>query len=95
MRQVVIPLAALPDNATSMTIPDSVTAMGLGGGYGLPVESRPHHGRVFLHSQLADAIATFGIPEDRVGTYDGYQHRSFEFYAEVQVWSDAVFDFRA
>jgi hypothetical protein len=49
MQRVVIPLAALPDGSTSMTIPDSVTAMGLGGEYGIPVEPKAHHGRVFLH----------------------------------------------
>jgi hypothetical protein len=94
MQQVVIPLAALPDSATSMTIPDSVTAMGLGADYGISVDTKPHHGRVFRRSQFAAAIETFGIPEDRAGNYLGYQHRSFELYAEVQVWSDVVLDYR-
>ena len=94
MQQLVIPLAALPDAATSMTIPDSMTAMGLGGGFGLPVEARPHHGRVFRLSEFAHAVETFGIPEDHAGVYAGYQFGSFELYAEVQVWSDAVLDHR-
>jgi hypothetical protein len=93
MQELVIPLAALPDAATSMTIPDSVTAMGLGADFGIPVEPRPHHGRVFRLSEFADAVDAFGIPEDQPGNYEGYQHRSFELYAEVQVWSDAVFDY--
>ena len=93
MQEVAIPLDALPDSATSMTIPDSVTSMGLGGGYGLPVEPLPHHGRVFRFSQFTDAIETYGFPEDRPGNYAGYQHRSFELYAEVQVWSDAVLEY--
>jgi hypothetical protein len=46
-----------------------------------------------LRSRFADALETYGMPEDRTG-YDGYQHRSFELYAEVQVWSDAVLDHR-
>lgn len=92
MQQVVIPLAALPERATSMTIPDSVTAMGLGGDFGIPVESEAHHGRVFRCSEFVDAVQTYGIPEDRPGSYEGYQYRSFELYAEVQVWSDAVLD---
>jgi len=94
MRELVIPMAALPDNATSMTIPDSMTAMGLGGDFGIPVASKPHHGRVFLRSEFESAVETFGIPEGQPGNYGGYQYRSFEFYAEVQVWSDAVLTFR-
>ncbi len=94
MQELVIPLAALPDTATSMTIPDSMTAMGLGGDFGIPVESKPHHGRVFLRSEFASAVEKFGIPEGQPGNYVGYQHRSFEFYAEVQVWSDAVLTYR-
>lgn len=94
MLQVVIPLDALPDSATSMTIPDSMTSMGLGGDFGIPVEPEPHHGRVFRRSQFAEAVETFGIPEDRPGNYAGYQHRTFELYAEVQVWSDAVLGYR-
>jgi hypothetical protein len=93
MQQVVIPLAALPDRATSMTIPDSVTAMGLGGDFGIFVEQMPHHNRVFRTSEFVDAVRTFGIPEDRPGKYSGYQHRSFELYAEVQVWSDSVLEY--
>jgi hypothetical protein len=94
MQELKIPLAALPDTATSMTIPDSITAMGLGGDFGLPVEPKPHHDRVFRLSECAGAVETFGIPEGQPGGYAGYQHRSFEMYAEVQVWSDAVLDYR-
>jgi hypothetical protein len=93
MQQLVIPLDALPDSATSMTIPDSMTSMGLGGDYSIPVKSEPHHERVFRPSEFADAVQTFGIPVDRPGKYERYQHRSFELYAEVQVWSDAVLDY--
>ena len=94
MHEVVIPLTALPDHATSMTIPDSMTSMGLGGEFGLPVEHRPHHGRVFRLSDLSEAIEEFGLPEDKPGDYAGYQYRTFELYAEVQVWSDAVLGYR-
>jgi hypothetical protein len=95
MQELMIPLSALPDTATSMTIPDSVTAMGLGGDFGIPVESRPHHGRIFRLSEFADAVNAYGIPEEPPGDYAGYQFRSFEMYAEVQVWSDVVLDHRA
>jgi hypothetical protein len=94
MHEVVIPLAMLPDAATSMTIPDSMTSMGLGGDFGLPVENRPHHGRVFRLSQIREAVEEFGLPEGDPGNYAGYQHRSFEVYAEVQVWSDVILNHR-
>jgi hypothetical protein len=94
MQEVRVPLDALPDNATSMTIPDSMTSMGLGGDFGLPVENRPHHDRVFRLSEIPEAVQEFGLPEDEPGDYADYQHRSFEFYAEVQVWSDAVLLYR-
>jgi hypothetical protein len=94
MLEVVVPLASLPDDATSMTIPDSMTSMGLGGDFGLPVENRPHHGRVFRLSEIAEAVEEFGLPEDVPGDYAGYQHRSFEIYAEIQVWSDAILDYQ-
>jgi hypothetical protein len=90
MREVTVPLTGLPDRATSMTIPDSMTSMGLGGEFGLPVENRPHHGRVFRLSEIPEALEEFGLPEDEPGDYAGYQHRSFERYAEVQVWSDVI-----
>lgn len=92
MQEVVLPLASLPHDATSMTIPDSMTSMGLGGAFGLPVENRPHHGRVFRLSEISAAVQEFGLPEDEPGNYAGYQHRSFEIYAEIQVWSDAILD---
>ena len=95
MHEVVVPLAELPDSATSMTIPDSMTSMGLGGEFGLPVENKPHHGRVFRLSEIPEAVKEFGLPEDEPGDYAGYQHRSFELYAEVQVWSDAILNYRA
>jgi hypothetical protein len=90
MQEVVIPLSELPERATSMTIPDSMTSMGLGSDYGIPDEPRPHHGRVFRCSEFADAVQTFGLPEDQAGDYADYQYRSFKFYAEVQVWSDVI-----
>lgn len=94
MNEVVVPLASLPGGATSMTIPDSMTSMGLGGDFGLPVENRPHHGRVFRLSEISEAVEEFGLPEDVAGNYTGYQHRSFEIYAEIQVWTDAILDYR-
>jgi hypothetical protein len=88
-REVVLPLADLPTEVTSFTYPDSFTAMAFGPQFGLPLQSRPCHERVFRLAQLKDVIAEYGLPaggaEDR---YEGYAHRPFEKYIEVQVWSD-------
>lgn len=46
--------------------------MAFGPQFGLPLQSRPYHKQA-------------GGPEDR---YEGYAHRPFEKYIEVQVWSD-------
>jgi hypothetical protein len=88
-REVVLPLADLPTEATSFTYPDSFTAMAFGPQFGLPLQPRPYHEKVFRLAQLKDVIAQYGLPdggtEDR---YEGYAHRPFEKYIEVQVWSD-------
>jgi hypothetical protein len=87
--EVVLPLADLPTEVTSFTYPDSFTAMAFGPQFGLPLQPRPYHERVFRLAQLKDVIAKYGLPAD--GTedrYEGYAHRAFEKYIEVQVWSD-------
>ena len=79
----------VPGDDTSFTYPDSFTAMGFGTRFGLPHETRPYHGRVFQLHELGEAIATYGFPSDDADEdYDGYQHRPFEKYIEVQLWSD-------
>ncbi|HXQ60936.1 MAG TPA: hypothetical protein VN796_01310 [Acidimicrobiales bacterium] len=88
MGEVVLPLAALPSEVSSVTASDSVTAMGFGGDYGLPLVRRASHGRVFRLEELADVIDTFGLPSSGPGGYDGYQNRPFEKYIEIQLWSD-------
>lgn len=89
MCEVVVPLSGLPSNLTSVTYPDSFTAMGLGAPFGLVRATRPYHDRVFRVEELPDLIATYGVPVDRVDdAYAGYHRRPFEKYIEVQVWSD-------
>jgi hypothetical protein len=89
MSELVLPLSALPATVTSVTYPDSFTAMGLGGQCGLARDSRPYHDRVFRMEQLADLVATYGVPLGEVDeAYEGYHRRQFEKYIEVQVWSD-------
>ena len=97
MRSVVLDLADLPPALTSVTYPDSFTAMGLGPDYGLPHEPRPYHERVYRLEELPDLLALHGLPADATAEadtgngrhhYTGYPHRSFEMYIEVQLWSD-------
>ena len=89
MRAVVMSLDELPDVSTSVTYPDSFTAMGLAPEYGLPYERRPYHEKVFRLDQLDGLIGEWGLPEDPVGGYANYETRPFEMYIEIQLWSDA------
>ena len=88
-REVVLPLADLPTEVTSFTYPDSFTAMAFGPQFGLPLQPRPYHNHVFRLPQLKEVVAQHGLPADgAVEGYEGYAHRPFEKYIEVQVWSD-------
>ena len=89
MSEVVLPLAALPSNVTSVTYPDSLTALGLGAQFGLVRAQRSYHDRVFRVEQLPDLVATHGLPLGEIDdAYEGYHRREFEKYIEIQVWSD-------
>jgi hypothetical protein len=88
MREIRVNLVDLPDDATSFTIPDSFTSMGLGSEYGIPVDPKPHHGKVYRISELAEVIERYGLPIDDADDYGGYQHSSFEKYVEIQLWTD-------
>ena len=89
MREVVIPLSQLPNEVTSFTYPDSFTAMGFGPKFDIPYGPRPYHGQVFRLSSLDAVIGEYGLPVgDADPEYEGYQHRPFEKYIEIQVWSD-------
>ena len=88
-REIAVPLSELPSGVTSFTYPDSFTAMGYLPRFGLPYEPKPYHGRVFRMSHLASVIQGYGLPSDSgEEPYAGYQHRPFEKYIEIQVWSD-------
>lgn len=90
MQAAVVPLAELPSTVTSFTYPDSFTATGLVADFGLPYEPRPYHHRAFRIEELPDVVTRYGIPPDEPDpVYEGYAHRPFEKYIEVQVWSDA------
>jgi len=84
-----LPLSALPPTQTSITCPDSFTAMGLVAQFGIGRETRPYHGRVFLLGELADLVDEFGIPDPAWdGNYQEWATWPAEPYIEVQLWSD-------
>ena len=89
MTHVELQLADLPDEATSFTHPDSFTAMALGPEFGLPYEPRACHEQVFRLADLERIVAEYGVPDDPgPHGYDGYAHRPFEMYIEIQLWTD-------
>jgi hypothetical protein len=63
--------------------------MELGADFGLPSFQRPYHGHVFRLDELDGLVAAHGVPNPTPPfDYDGYQHRPFEHYIEIQLWSD-------
>jgi hypothetical protein len=89
MQRVQLPLSALPASQTSITYPDSFTAMALGTSSGPGHQARPCHGRVFLLGELPGLVERFGIPAPRRdGHYQSWTTWPAEAYIEVQLWSD-------
>lgn len=89
MAQAQLPLSALPPAQTSITYPDSFTAMRFGAQFGIGCELRPYHGRVFLLGELPGLVEQFGIPDpSRDGDYHAWASWPAEAYIEVQLWSD-------
>jgi hypothetical protein len=89
MECVRLPLPALPPGQTSITYPDSFTAIGTGTRPGSGQQPRPYHGRVFLLDELPGLVEQFGIPEPRWnGQYQTWTTWPAEAYIEVQLWID-------
>jgi len=88
--EVVLPIANLPLDQTTFTYPDSMIAMGLGEAFGMPPRPRrPYHDQLFWLTDLPRIVHEFGLPRDgETANYDGYHATSFEYYIEVQVWTD-------
>lgn len=88
--KVVLPITDLDPATTSITLPDSFTAMRLGKDYGVPLDPvKPYHNRLYLLSELPSLVAKHGIPLDKAtADYSNYVQEPFEKYIEVQVWSD-------
>ena len=85
-----LPLGALPFEATSLTYPDSVVAMGLLPEFGITVQPQPYHGQLYRLDELDGLIDHYGLPaQPDQAVYDGYQRRAGEHFIEIQLWSDA------
>jgi hypothetical protein len=88
MQEIRLAITDLPSEATSFTVPDSFTAMGLGADYGLHFDPKPHHGQVYRLSELNEVIGRCEMPIDEPGNYAGYERAPFEKYVEIQLWTD-------
>jgi len=89
MREIRVPLAALPEPSTSVTYPDSFTAMGVSAEYGFGNDPTPCQGRVYRLEDVAALVDRYGLPVSNADPdYRGYEHRSTEHYIEVQLWAD-------
>jgi hypothetical protein len=89
MNEIRIPIADLPYDQTTITIPDSFNAMEVGPLFGLPLESRPYHGHVYRLDELEDLISRYGtFATDAEEDYSGYERRSSENFVEFQLWTD-------
>lgn len=89
MQRVQLPLSALPASQTSITCPDSFTAMKLGTSSAPGHQASPYHGRVFLLGELPGLVEQSGIPDPTWdGHYQSWTTWPAEAYIEIQLWSD-------
>jgi hypothetical protein len=89
MEHVQLPLSVLPHGQTSITCPDSFTAMGFGTQFGLGQQPQPYHRRVFLLDELPGLIEQFAAPDPSWdGQYQKWTTWPADAYIEVQLWSD-------
>ncbi len=89
MKEVRYPLSRLPHDQTSVTIPDSFSAMEIGPQFGLPLRSRPYHGKVYRLNQPQDLVAQYGdFVSQADDEYAGHEKRDGENFIEIQLWSD-------
>lgn len=89
VREVRLPLEALPPETTSFTYLDSVSALALGIDLGVPPPPAEHRQRVYRLDEMDEIVSQYGMPEDDPGAgYTDHQKRPIEHYIEVQLWSD-------
>jgi len=89
-QEVSIPLSFFDSGSVSITYPDSFVSMGFMPEFGLAVEEKPFHGKVFRLSDLPQLVAEYGMPNDDYRKdYKNYVNEEFEKFIEVQVWDDS------
>jgi hypothetical protein len=89
MQRIELPLSALQPGQTSITYPDSFTAMQAKTASRPDQQSRPYHERVFLLGELPGLVERFGIPDPSWGgQYQAWTTWPAEAYIEVQLWTD-------
>lgn len=87
--EVRIPLSFFSNEAVSFTYPDSFVSMGFMPEFGLKVDKRDYHDKVFNLHNLESIIDKYGFPEDDVShNYGNYVNEEFEKFIEIQVWDD-------
>jgi hypothetical protein len=89
MERVQLAVSALPEDKTSITYPDSFTAMESGPDSGVPLEPQPYHGHVFLLNELRELIKHYGVPSPSwTAEHKAWTTWPQEAYIEVQLWVD-------
>jgi hypothetical protein len=89
MERIELALAALPDDQTTVTYPDSFVAMEAGVDVGLAPDRQPYHGKIFLLAELPGLIETYGIPSPPWAEGDRTWRRwPQETFIEVQLWAN-------
>lgn len=89
MNEFRLEISDLPYDQTSITIPDSFTAMEIGPSFGLPLEPRPYHGHVYRLDEVGELVTRYGtFNTEAEKNYSGYERRENENFVEVQLWSD-------
>jgi hypothetical protein len=87
--KVELALAALPEDQTSVTYPDSFVAMEVGLEVGSIPDRRPYHGTVFLLADLPELVEPYGIPSPSWDSEDReWTSWPQETFIEVQLWVD-------
>ena len=93
VREVRLPVAALPPTVTSFTCTDSITALGLGGSLGVPPPPPGSCRALHRWDERETVLGSGPTPEPPVavppGAYAGYPQRPVDCYVEVQLWADA------
>lgn len=88
--EISIPLTYFQSDVVSITYPDSFVSMGFMPEFGLSVENKPYHDKVFKLSDLPSLVKEYGLPKDDYRKdYKNYANEEFEKFIEVQVWDDS------